>query len=649
MFWVHASSLPRFEESYKTIAELLKIPGRHEQQADLFVLVKAWLSQQTNGSWLMVVDNADDESLVLGHGSSVSDSITSLPLYHHLPSGTHGSILFTTRSWSVAHGLVNVNSDKIQLRQMGDRTALQLLQKKFGDEPPECAASELTRLAKLLDNIPLAMTQAVAYIRQRNPRTTVRKYIDELQKGDEERARLQKAAIRDPSRDGESSNSIIMICHDSFKHVQERRPSATRLLSLMAQFDRQEIPEHLLKGQYPPKDQVQGDQQDSFEDDIAILRNFNLINVSTTADVFDMHQTIQFATKLWLDLHDETDWWQRRFIEVLGKHFPSGTYHEWPLCQKYFPYVAAMRVPESAGSEVRKPFAAVLYRASCYAKSRGLYREAEKMARQCCDTRKDLYGPKHGMTLNSMRLLGGILRFRGNHKQAEYILRQTLAAYEETKGQDSLEALECAMDLVYVLSSQRKLEEAEAIQRRVVAEYAQQLGWRNAETLAAASVLADILQDMKRFKEAEALYRRALRVLEKDLGEDHPNTLTVTDSLGLTLQSQKKYDEAEALQRRALTGSEQRLGGDHPDTALSLWCLARLLYKREKYKEALDCHSRALTAMDASLGSDHPRTKRCREHLKRLKRKMRFRKRDVTMEGGRTLEMSRDGRGGRNI
>ena len=68
VFWVHASSLARFEESYKKIAEALQIPGRHEPQADIRTLVLVWLSRPDQGSWVMVVDNADDERMVLGGG-----------------------------------------------------------------------------------------------------------------------------------------------------------------------------------------------------------------------------------------------------------------------------------------------------------------------------------------------------------------------------------------------------------------------------------------------------------------------------------------------------------------------------------------------------------------------------------------------------
>jgi hypothetical protein len=60
VFWVHASSQARFEEGYKKIADRVKLQGWDEPKANILQLVSSWLSDKSNGRWVMIVDNADE-------------------------------------------------------------------------------------------------------------------------------------------------------------------------------------------------------------------------------------------------------------------------------------------------------------------------------------------------------------------------------------------------------------------------------------------------------------------------------------------------------------------------------------------------------------------------------------------------------------
>ncbi|KAL6400877.1 Kinesin light chain [Ilyonectria robusta] len=59
VFWVYASSRARFEEAYRNIADKLQLPGRDNPKCNILQLVYAWLYDKENGSWMMVLDNAD--------------------------------------------------------------------------------------------------------------------------------------------------------------------------------------------------------------------------------------------------------------------------------------------------------------------------------------------------------------------------------------------------------------------------------------------------------------------------------------------------------------------------------------------------------------------------------------------------------------
>ena len=80
MFWVHASSTARIEEGYRRIAEAANLSGWEDPKVDILRLVRAWLRDESNGRWIMIVDNADD----LNQFTDLSGSIE--PLFYISPS-----------------------------------------------------------------------------------------------------------------------------------------------------------------------------------------------------------------------------------------------------------------------------------------------------------------------------------------------------------------------------------------------------------------------------------------------------------------------------------------------------------------------------------------------------------------------------------
>lgn len=64
--------------------------------------VKAYLSQESAGKWLLVFDNVDDMEMWS------KDNTNSLILMDFLPQCGQGHILFTIRSWKVAVKLASL-------------------------------------------------------------------------------------------------------------------------------------------------------------------------------------------------------------------------------------------------------------------------------------------------------------------------------------------------------------------------------------------------------------------------------------------------------------------------------------------------------------------------------------------------------------
>ena len=129
-----------------------------------------WLQDKENGHWLMVLDNADDNNVLF------DIVIDNKPLADYLPQAPNGSILVTSRNSMAAQNLVGSQSNVIPVEPMSPNDALALLRNRINKELS--TETEEQALVEALEYIPLAISQAGAYIAHRTPRMTVLTYLE---------------------------------------------------------------------------------------------------------------------------------------------------------------------------------------------------------------------------------------------------------------------------------------------------------------------------------------------------------------------------------------------------------------------------------------------------------------------------------------
>jgi hypothetical protein len=330
VFWVHASNAERFKQSYCEIAACVKIAGRQDPQANIFELVHNWLRNC----------NVDHARFLLDR-LATNPTAARKPLREYLPYCELGSILVTARNHEAALKLVE-RRDIVTVGPMDQRGAVMLFEKKLGTLDD---SSRVAELAAVLEYMPLAIVQAAAFISQRAPLCSVAKYLDEYRKSERKRTSLLDYDEGQLRRDWEAKNSIIVMWQILFEHIQQTRPSAAGLLSLMSFFDRQGILKSLLGRQEEQKDVRVGQQQEIKEDvdsdedgntsqsstddddldaDIVALRSFCFILVETDGATFEMHALVQLATRRWLEANRQLERWKQQFISNLHAKFPTG-------------------------------------------------------------------------------------------------------------------------------------------------------------------------------------------------------------------------------------------------------------------------------------------------------------------------------------
>ncbi|KAF9773305.1 hypothetical protein IL306_008920 [Fusarium sp. DS 682] len=630
VFWVHASTQARVREGFKSIADKVKLMGRNRPDADVLQLVFDWFSNVRNGKWLLVLDSADDSDVFLRSTSGGNDY--GRKLVEYLPQSANGSILTTTRNRDLAFRLTGTSQAIHEIGPMTQEEALMLLENRLRTLSDANAAADLVRS---LDLIPLAISQAAAYIQMRAPRTSLVQYLNEFRQSESKRVKLlgHDAADlrRDLRQDGGASNATFTTWQVSFDHIRHKRPSAADLLSLMSFFNRQGIPESLLgpaKGSYNatqpfnPANITDSDSEgnddeteNEFEDDVAMLRDYCLIMLSKDANTFEMHGLVQLSTRGWLKAQGLQDKFLERYITVIASSFPTGDYENWTICRPLFAHVEAAAEYRPNDDNLQRIWSGLLHNGGWYAWSQGRYAVAEQMLSQGRRTREKLFGKDHEATLESLSLLASIYRDQGRWEEAEKLEVQVMETRKAKLGEDHPDTLRSINNLSSTYRKQGRWEEAEKLGVQVIESRKAKLGEDHPDTLTSINNLASTYCDQGRWKEAEKLFMRVMETRKAKIGEDHPDTLRSMNNLALTYMKQGQWEEAEKLQMRVIETSKAKLGEDHPNTLTSMNNLALIYMYQGRWKEAEKLQMQVMETRKAKLGEDHPDTLRSMENL----------------------------------
>jgi tetratricopeptide (TPR) repeat protein len=614
----------------------------------------------TDEQWLLVLDNVDDAGFLFDAQATTAAK----PLHEYLPYCAHGCVIVTTRNKEAALQLVE-QRDIIGLDPMNALQARTLLAKKLGVQAASSNTAELTALATTLEHMPLALVQAAAYISQRAPLCSVAQYLDQFRKSERKRTSLLSYDKDHLRRDREAKNSIITTWQISFEYIQQTRPSAADLLSLMSFFDRQGIPKNVLQTQVEHKDnkhnrkidaakayrsgndnrvqfectdsdvknQSWNDSTDDFEDDdfddddvddtdsedndseddafsedITALRNFCFISVSTDGTSFEMHALMQLSMRTWLAANGRLGHYKDQFVNKLCEAFPTGEYENWTACHALFPHAKAAtgHKPEGASSLVQ--WATLLYRAAWYAEGKGSAGEAEVLATQSFKARKKVLGRDHEDTIWGLAMVASAYKIGGKWDAAEELEVQVMETRKTKLGADHRSTLTSMANLASTFWNQGRWEEAEKLDVQVMETRKTKLGADHPSTLTSMANLASTYRNQGRWEEAEKLDVQVMEMSKTKLGADHPDTLTSMANLASTYRNQGRWEEAEKLEVQVMDMSKTKLGADHPDTLTSMANLASTLWNQGRWEEAEKLDVQVMETRKTKLGADHPDT-----------------------------------------
>ncbi|KAJ5930429.1 FabD/lysophospholipase-like protein [Penicillium verhagenii] len=592
--WIPVSSLANLQTAYHKVARNLRLAGCEENGVDILELVQTYLSNESIGPWLLILDNADDIELWT---SPLPPEAGSKWLIDYMPQSRLGTIIWTTRDRKVATRVAQENV--VTVLQMDEYVASELMRKYLIDPIGNEEQPTLLRLLQRLSYLPLAIVQAAAYINSTHAtQGSLGEYEELLSRQDDQVIERLSQDFGDHGRYSGTDNAVAKTWLISFEQIRRRSPLAIQYMGLMACVDPKAIPRSLLQ----PSERLSSHQQ---RDALGILDAFSFLTEHKGGLAFDMHRLVHLATRQWLKMNGELPDCHRQAVVRLNElllNIDGANRTFWRL---YVAHAQQAVAGHDKDSEEKADLAMIC--GTCLNED-GRYHEAEIMYHISLNFRERVLGPEHRDTLLIISNLGSVLDLQGKYKDAEVYCRRAAQGQERLLGLEHRDTLTSLRNLAEVLCHQGKYEESEAMFQQVFERLNKVLEPNHPDILMSMASLGLGNYYQGKLKEAEVLCRQALQNQERELGPKDVQTLTSVNNLGSILGRQGKFKEAEALHRRALQEQEKILGSEHLCTLLSLGNIAQALSHQGKFKEAEVLFRQYFEGSKKVLGPEHPHT-----------------------------------------
>ena len=572
VLWLRAEEHSVLASDYAGLTETLGLLEQNEvEQHPKIEAVRRWLQQHEG--WLLIFDNAEQPTNI----------------QPFLPTSHRGHILITSRNpaWS----------DLATPRQVDilDRTdSIALIQKRTRRDENQAADA----LAQTLGDLPLALSQAAAYIEQTG--RSIQEYLRLAEKRKQELLALPSAPIDYPS-------TVATTWSLSFEQVRNQCPPAADLLSLCSFLGASPIPIEILKrgaAALPASFSTIVSDEIQFDHAISTLRRYSLVHVSNQALLF--HRLVQTVMSR---LEKPGKAWAEAALRLIHGffRFSSLDLNSWTRCAFLLPHALTVSAHSQELGIINDALLELLSHIASFWEEQAEYQHAHDLLSSACDLSHSLTGGSPLVQANILHLLGGVELRLGRALQAKTHLENALSAIQATPAGELRDESEVSAtnDLAMVHFELDQLPRAEELAKQALSLSHSLLGQNDSQLGLTLGNLGLILTRQARLDEGREHIEHALFILSKIYGPTHPRVATLSNNLGNILRDQGHYEDAQKHFERALRDIESVHGSIHPNVASILRNIGDIYHRKEDFNQAKEYCLRALRIDEECLGPDH--------------------------------------------
>jgi tetratricopeptide (TPR) repeat protein len=579
IWWIPAEQPTSTVAALTALATRLGVTEATDQTAVIEALFELLRGRER---WLLIYDNAEHPRELAGL----------------LPPAGVGSVLVTSR-WTAWDQRV----EPLRVDVLAREESVDFLTARTGSEDN----GRLGELAEMLGDLPLAMEEAAAYLRE--TQVALGEFISLV----EHRAReLFDLALEERLATGRENDRkrIATIWSLTLDRIREETPEAESIL-ILCSFLSSDIPRSL-----PREAEIPASLTDPlvYNNALRSLGRYSMVDLSPEA--IKVHRLVQTVVRAQLPSEAEHEW-AVRAVSLLCASFPSasGEATEMHRCALLLPHLLTACGHAEPLGVATEEIVYLLDRASLYLRTRGQYQQALPLAERAITLLENAHGASNPEMAARRDELAMVLVHLGENRRAYTEARLALQIAEENFGKDDPATVYYHNSFGSVLHELGNPRRALIHHRKAVElELTKAEPDYNAVALSSANLGTDLLS----IGDTQAARRElgeALRIGEDAVGPSHPSLAAVHNNLAQVLRRTGELDDALYHIRSSLDISLSVLPPDHPNIGLQRLNLGTLLRSLDHPEQARTELEQALRISEDSLGPDHPQTQRARSEL----------------------------------
>ncbi|MBA8753798.1 tetratricopeptide repeat protein [Wolbachia pipientis] len=641
IIWIKAETHETMVQSFLRLArDPLGIPTEDRDIESIVRDIYAFFAKRKS---LFVFDNAE-EYRSEGQDAGISQFLPS----HFLSSDDNKpSVLITSRNqkWGDIKSLT--------LGAFTEPESIDFIRKALGIKDGS-QENEIKNLAETLQHFPLALQQAVAYIKERDIalKNVGLKFeiSDYLKRYKEEAEKLLDFKFPKDSDNSYTKTTFITwrITIDKIKDNPEYGQQAKEILDIIAYIAPDNIPAKMFLG-------VERNEE-KLGDAIQLLKQYSMINSGEEQSSVNIHRLVQQVTRIELEKQGK-DKVVKKTFELLEESFPYGSdkLEDYAKKRQLLPHLEAFlshvdnwltknpsekqtiekdylvnlliwigdgyfdldprrqkKSLERVLPIIKKHYGSDHFQAAITLANLGIAygalgdpQKEKELLERALPILKTHYSPDHFEVAKLLANLGNAYGYLGNYKKQKELLERALAIQEKHCGSDHSEVARTLANLGNVYGALGDPQKQKALLVRALLTFEKHYGTGHPEVARTLISLGTAYRALGDPQEEKELLERALPIFKEYYGYDHFEVAKLLANLGIAYGALGDPQKEKELLEQALTIKEKYYNSDHFEVAITLTNLGISHVDLGDYKKQKELLERALAIKKKHYRPDH--------------------------------------------
>ncbi|QTG99238.1 tetratricopeptide repeat protein [Wolbachia endosymbiont of Rhagoletis indifferens] len=641
IIWIKAETHETMVQSFLRLArDPLGIPTEDRDIESIVRDIYAFFAKRKS---LFVFDNAE-EYRSEGQDAGISQFLPS----HFLSSDDNKpSVLITSRNqkWGDIKSLT--------LGAFTEPESIDFIRKALGIKDGS-QENEIKNLAETLQHFPLALQQAVAYIKERDIalKNVGLKFeiSDYLKRYKEEAEKLLDFKFPKDSDNSYTKTTFITwrITIDKIKDNPEYGQQAKEILDIIAYIAPDNIPAKMFLG-------VERNEE-KLGDAIQLLKQYSMINSGEEQSSVNIHRLVQQVTRIELEKQGK-DKVVKKTFELLEESFPYGSdkLEDYAKKRQLLPHLEAFlshvdnwltknpsekqtiekdylvnlliwigdgyfdldprrqkKSLERVLPIIKKHYGSDHFQAAITLANLGIAygalgdpQKEKELLERALPILKTYYSPDHFEVAKLLANLGNAYGYLGNYKKQKELLERALAIQEKHCGSDHSEVARTLANLGNVYGALGDPQKQKALLVRALLTFEKHYGTGHPEVARTLISLGTAYRALGDPQEEKELLERALPIFKEYYGYDHFEVAKLLANLGIAYGALGDPQKEKELLEQALTIKEKYYNSDHFEVAITLTNLGISHVDLGDYKKQKELLERALAIKKKHYRPDH--------------------------------------------